>query len=154
IAVEDLPLEVRRLPCGGARKASGRTVSDDVPARDRCQVETPDAEDARTRHEVDVSRRFPDTAASDEPPRRCEAAVDSVQRDEVVEEIVRIVGREAPGHWRSTRSRRARPHEPEMGLHVVPADNKRQVEVRAYAPLTPARKRPIDEHGRYGRSVE
>src|SRR5207247_8212194 len=97
VAAEDPPLERRRLPIAAAHQGP-RVVGNDVPAGNReREVELPDAQDPWPRHEVYVSGRLPDPRAAHEAERRSEVTVDAVERDEVVEQVVGVVGGDPPG---------------------------------------------------------
>src|SRR5712691_7527285 len=102
-----------------------------MPARDRKrEVKLQDSQDSRPWHEVHVPRRLPDPRAADEAKRRGEAAVDAVQRDEVVEEIVRVVGRDPPREGSPGHPRRLAARDPDLGLEVGSVDDEREVDVQ------------------------
>src|SRR6476661_4575739 len=95
IAPEWSPFEFGSLPIA-APQGRATFIGDDVPAWN-LDVELPDTEHLRPRHEVDVPCRFPNPGAPDKAEGRGEASVDTVERHEVVEQVVGIVGCNAPG---------------------------------------------------------
>src|SRR5712691_5208086 len=101
-----------------------------MPARDRKrEVKLQDSQDSRPWHEVHVPRRLPDPRAADEAKRRGEARVDAVERDEVVEEIIRVVGRDPPREGSPRHPRRLATRDPDLGLQVSTMDDGREVDV-------------------------
>ena len=129
VTAERSPLEPRGLPVSRASERSG-FIGDDVPFGKDLEVQLTDAEGVRSRHEVAVARRLPDARAPDESDRRCEPRRDAVERDEVVEEIVRVIGRDPPCHWRPGDARSLATGDPELGLEVGSADDKREIDVQ------------------------
>ncbi len=75
VASECVPLEIGGLPRGWMRKTVS-SIRDDVPARNRGEVELTNAPESRTRLEVDVSGRLPDSSPPDEPHGGIEARID------------------------------------------------------------------------------
>src|SRR5262245_58008718 len=63
LATEHVPLEVCRLPRRRSRKIAGPPIRDDVPARNRREVQATHAEHSGPRLEVDVPGRLPDSDA-------------------------------------------------------------------------------------------
>ena len=89
----------------------------------------------RSRHEVAVAGRLPDPRAPDEAKRRFEPRVDAVERDEIVEEIVRVVRREPPREGSPRDAWRLAPRDPELGLEVGSTDDEREIDVDPACPL-------------------
>src|SRR4029077_17080465 len=75
VARECVPLEIRGLPRGWMGEAVS-SIRDDVPARNRGEVELTNAPESGARLEVDVSGRLPDSCPPDEPHRGIEARID------------------------------------------------------------------------------
>src|SRR2546422_10986497 len=84
---------------------------------------------------VHVPGRLPDAGAADEAQRRSEARVDAVQRDEVVEEVVRGVGRDPPRQGRPGHPWGLAARDPNLRLEIAAVDDERQGDV----PTTPPR---------------
>src|SRR5207245_11762686 len=86
-------------------------------------------------HEVHLPGRFPDPRAADEAKRRGEARVNAVDRNEIVEQVVRVVGGEPPREGGPRDSRRLAAGNPELGLKVRPVEDEGEVDVHAARPL-------------------
>src|SRR5207247_2260581 len=93
--------------------------------------ERPDPDHAGTRQEIHVPARLPNARAADKAQRRGEARVDAVERDEVVEEIVRVVGGDPPRERGPWHPRRLAARDPDLGLEVSSVDDEREVDVQA-----------------------
>jgi hypothetical protein len=106
-----------------------RPVGEDVPVR-HLEIQLPDAEDVRTRREIDVSGRLPDSRTTNEPERRVEADIDAVERDEIVEQVIRKVGRKPPGQGRASLAGSADARDPEGRHHILPAEDKRELPIQ------------------------
>ena len=92
-----------------------------------------------------------------EAHRGSEAVVDAIERDEVVEQIVRIVGRDPPREWRSRDAARAAcPSSRTCGSTLWPADDERKIQVDAgrRARSRAPRADRVDDHRGDRRSVE
>src|SRR5437773_11127502 len=78
--------------------------------------------------------RLPDPRAAHEAERRREVTVDAVKRDEVVEQVVGVVGGDPPGERRAGDARRLAAGDPHLGLEVRAVDDEREVQVQPTRP--------------------
>ena len=76
-----------------------------------------------------MPRGLPDFRPAHETQRRGEARIDAVERDEIVEQIVRVVGRDPPRERRPGHSRRLAPGDPDLGLQIRAVDDEREIDV-------------------------
>src|SRR5690349_4267026 len=81
-----------------------------------------------------MPRGFPDYGPADESQGRGEPAVDAVERDKVVEQVVWVVGREPPRDGGPGHPRSLAPGDPEFGLDVAAASVKDEWEVDVETP--------------------
>src|SRR5690349_6057879 len=77
---------------------------------------------------------FPNSGPADESQGRGEPAVDAVERDKVVEQVVWVVGREPPRDGGPGRPRGLAPGDPKFGLDVATASVKDEWEVDVETP--------------------
>ena len=123
-----MPLEVRSLPRRWTRDTA-ISVGDDIPTRNRREVELTNSQDVRPRLKIDMARGLPDPCPTDEPHCRIEARIDRIEGDESVDQVVRRISRNPPRERCSRCYARSRSHHPEMRLNVMAAHKEREVEI-------------------------
>src|SRR6266576_2636146 len=82
-----------------------------------------------------MAGRLPDAGAADEAERWGEARVDAVEGDEVVEQVVGVVGGESPREGSPRHARGLATRDPDLGLKIGPLDDKGKVDVQAAGAL-------------------
>src|SRR5438034_9662563 len=111
------------------------SVRDDVPARNRREVELTNSQHVRPRLKIDMAGGLPDSCPTHEPHCWIEARVDRIEGDERVDQVVGRISRNPPRERRSRCYARFRSHHPEMRLDVMVAHHKWEVEIHTRSAL-------------------
>src|SRR4029077_18985522 len=115
------------------------------------EVELPDAQHLGARHEIDVARGLPDPGPPNEPQGWCKTLVDPIERDKVVEEVVGIIGGDAPRLRRARDAGNLRARNPGERLEILAVNDQGKIDVEPAAPLWAGYTgtRTLERHGAY-----